>query len=155
MTRILLTKAALALLAAGSGLLVGTLAATTPLAVLNHLATDGPLLPPQLVAFGMLAAPIGILLMPAQVVLVGYELLYLRDAGGRLLLMAPLAGLLAGFGWFQVLRSDQASAPLLAGLLALGIMQAAAVFGLHWLVDRALALMRLWRWAEGMGIGDK
>lgn len=153
MTRFLLLKTAVALASAGAGLLAGTLLATPALALLNALATEGPYFPAPLVAFGLLALPISVLLVPVQVLLVAYETMYLRDLGRWLLPLVVAAGSLAGFGWFLGLQSPRASAWLLIGLLALGVLQAGVVFGLYWLAERLLDLVRLWRWSARTSFG--
>jgi hypothetical protein len=129
-------KAGLVCVSSLLGVFVGTAIATPVIALMNYLATDGPIFPPPLVALGLLALPVAVLLLITQVLLVLYEIASNHSLGSTWLLLALLAGSLAGFTWYLVLKSSQ-SGPLFAvALIAFGVIQAICVFSCHWLAHK-------------------
>jgi len=118
------------------GVIMGTAIATPIIALMNHLATDGPIFPPPLVAFGLLALPVAVLLLIAQVVLVIYEIAANRSLGNTWPLLAIPAGSLAGFAWYLALKSSQSTPWFALALAAIGVLQATCVFCCHWVMHK-------------------
>lgn len=124
-------KIALVIAACTAGVFVGTAMATPFIALANYLATDGPIFPPPLVAFGFLALPVGFLLFLLQGVLVGYELIW-KDASVRgLVLVAAIVGPAVGLTWHYALDPNSANGWSWLALGAAGLVQAVSVFGVH------------------------
>jgi hypothetical protein len=124
-------KLALVIGASTAGVLAGTVAGTPFIAFANYLATDGPIFPPPLVAFGLLALPVGFLLFLVQGVLVGVELIWKNTSVWHLLLLAPIAGSAVGLAWHFALDPHETNRLSWLALGAFGLIQALAVFGVH------------------------
>ena len=131
-----LKKILILLLSCGIGLAAGTTAAAPVIAVMNYRAVDGPIFPAPLVAFGFLALPIGLLLFLIQVLAVTIEAFTQKPLGKAWLLTGGIGGLAAGFLWYQVLASSQATSWMLLALCAMGVFQGLIVFGCHWVAAR-------------------
>jgi hypothetical protein len=126
-----------ALIASGAGLLAGTVMAPPVIAVANHLAADGPYFPTPLVAFGLVALPIGVLLLLIQGGLVADEAAAGRTPGQRLWALGVAGGLVAGLVWYLVLAPSRTHAWMLWTLGGLGVCQGLVVVGCRWLAARA------------------
>jgi hypothetical protein len=124
-------KLALVIGASTAGVFVGTVAATPFIALANYLATDGPIFPPPLVAFGLLALPVGFLLFLVQSVLVVVELTWKNLSPWNLLVLAAIAGTAVGLMWHLALDPHAANGLSWLALGAFGLIQALAVFGVH------------------------
>jgi hypothetical protein len=113
------------------GVVAGTCVATPIIAVLNYLATDGPIFPPPLVALGLLALPVGVILLPVQMAGSGYELIRHRSLGRGWLALAIVAGGGSGLAWFLVLRPSEYTLAQVALLAVFGVFQAFFALGTH------------------------
>jgi hypothetical protein len=130
-------KFALLAVASAAGVSVGTVVATPVIATMNYLATDGPIFPPFLVAFGLLALPIGFLLLIIQTILVSFELVFRRLLSRGLLPLALVAGLSAGVFLALALDPLRPSPAFLLALALFGVIQALTVFALHWVANKS------------------
>lgn len=124
-------KVALVIVASIAGMVVGTTLATPFIAIANYLAVDGPIFPPPLVAFGFLALPVGFLLFLVQGALVGCEFVLKNASFWNLLLLAGVAGSAVGLTWHFALDPTEPNALSWLALVAFGVIQALAVFGVH------------------------
>lgn len=131
-----LKKVLLLLLSTLAGVVAGVTIATPVIAALNRVATDGPGFPPALVALGMLAIPIGVLLLPVHGLAVGYELAARRSLGWTWLLLAPVAGAAAGLYWSFQINPAPSDLVQPAAVTAFGMLQALSASAVHWVAHR-------------------
>jgi hypothetical protein len=73
------------------------------IAVINYLVQDGPYFPAPLVAFGLLALPVGIWLFLFQLLFVAYDTFTRRVVEKTLFVPGILSGAAAGTLWYLVL----------------------------------------------------
>ena len=132
MSMLVIKKSCVVLLSSGVGLVGATVVATPAIAAMNYLATDGPYFPALLVAFGLLALPIGCMLLLMQALTVAYEVIRGRGLGSALLLVGVIGGLATGIAWYHVLESSRSSTWMLLAVAGLGVFQATLVFGCQW-----------------------
>jgi len=133
---VILKKAALVSLSSLVGVIAGTAFATPAIALMNYLATDGPIFPPPLVALGFLALPVAVLLLIMQVLIVTYEIVANRALGNAWPLLSLAAGSVAGFTLYLALRSSQSGLPFALALIMFAVLQAICVFSCHWVADK-------------------
>jgi hypothetical protein len=121
------------LFSAWAGLIAGTVAGIPLIAVINYLAQDGPYFPAPLVAFALLALPIGALLFFFQLLFTVCETFTSRVVEKTLFLPGILGGAAAGALWYSVLASSEFKFSMLLAVVAISSLQAFVVFGCHWI----------------------
>jgi hypothetical protein len=124
------------LAASAIGVAAGTVAATPPIALANFLATDGPYFEAPFVALALVAAPIGVLLLPVQLAALGYQVRTGRPPGTAMLVLGIATGLVVGVGWYLALAAPRPTGWMLWAVGGVGACQACAVFAAHWLAYR-------------------
>jgi 4-amino-4-deoxy-L-arabinose transferase-like glycosyltransferase len=102
----------------------------------NATATDGPYFPPPLVALGFIALPYAGLLFPLQLIVVVYEFIRKKPLGIPLFIVGAIGGLVTGFIWYSVMKSNQIETSMILLLFGVAIMQALVVFGCHWIAGK-------------------
>ena len=133
---VVIKKLAITLLSSLAGLFTGTVSATPFIAWMNYLATDGPIFPPPLVAFGLIALPMGILIFVAQIILVIFELFSRRSMNTGLIPIAILSGSTIGALWYLILDPRHVYQSSLLALVVSGVLQALTVFACHWMANK-------------------
>jgi len=133
---VVMKRIAVALISSCVGLVAGTGIAHSVIAVMNHLATDGPYFPAPLVAFGFVALPIGVLRLVVQTAVVACEVVAWRALGHRLWVIGVPGGLAAGLVWHLVLGILRDRVVDAVGLRRARCRPGAVVFGCHWLASR-------------------
>ena len=129
-------KLVVMLFSAWAGLIAGTVAGTPLIAVINYLAQDGPYFPAPLVAFGLLALPIGALLFLFQLLFVAYETFTRRVAEKTYFVLGILGGAAAGTLWYSVMAASEFKFSMLLAVVAISSLQAFVVFGCHWIASK-------------------
>jgi hypothetical protein len=133
---IVLKKAGIVFVSSVIGLMAGVAIAAPVIASMNYLGNDGPFFPPPLVALGFLALPVSFLLLPVQIVAVGFELVSKRSIRGAWFLLALAGGAGAGLAWSFLLNPTPPDLVLPSALMVFGILQALLAFSVHWVGSR-------------------
>lgn len=125
-------------ISSGSGFLVGGIVVTPAIALMNHLANDGTIFPPSMIAF-FVVAPISFILLIAQLSVLVYEGSIQRRLESELLWIGLTTGIIAGLIPYIVAIAPNQSRANYGDFIAycsLGIFMGSTVFGCHWIVNK-------------------